>query len=132
MNPPKIEFKIHIETQRRGQKRAVKGEKPAEVTPGRLPRITRLMALAIRFQSLIDSGEVKDQADIARLGLVTRARITQIMNLNLLAPDIQSAILDLPPVTKGRDPISERDLRPIDAIVDWAKQRGEWRGIDAG
>ena len=36
--------------------------------------------------------------------LVTRARMTQIMNLLNLAPDIQEELLLLPPVTEGRDP----------------------------
>ncbi|GIW55523.1 MAG: hypothetical protein KatS3mg082_1927 [Nitrospiraceae bacterium] len=61
--------------------------------PPRIPRITRLMALAIKCQDMIDRGEVKDYADLARLGFVTRARVTQIMNLTLLAPDIQETIL---------------------------------------
>jgi hypothetical protein len=92
------------------------------------------MALAIRFDHLIREGEVGDLADIARLGQVTRARVTQIMNLLHLAPDIQEAILDLPRVERGHDPVTERDLRPIAAIVDWRKQRREWRELvaDAG
>ncbi len=51
------------------------------------------MALAIKFQDMADCGEVRDYADLARLGYVTRARLTQIMNLLLLAPDIQEAII---------------------------------------
>ena len=54
-----------------------------------IPRITRLMALAIKFQSMVDRGEVRDYADIARLGYVSRARLTQIMNLLLLAPGVR-------------------------------------------
>jgi hypothetical protein len=68
-------------------------KKTAAPAPPRIPRITRLMALAIKFQEMIDRGEVKDYADLARLGFVTRARVTQIMNLTLLAPDIQEQIL---------------------------------------
>lgn len=60
---------------------------------------------------------------------MTRARVTQIMNLLHLAPDIQEAILVLPRVEAGRDPITERELRPIAAIPDWRKQRAAWRGI---
>jgi hypothetical protein len=66
---------------------AVRPKKTAAPAPPRIPRITRLMALAIKFQAMIDRGEVKDYADLARLGIVTRARITQIMNLSLLAPE---------------------------------------------
>lgn len=128
---PKVEFKVHFQATRRGKKRAVVGERPSDVAtpPGNLPRVTCLMALAIRFEQLIRDGEVRDLADIARLGHVTRARVTQIMNLLHLAPDIQEAILNLPRVEKGRDQVTERDLRPIAAIVDWRKQRCAWRGI---
>ena len=68
-----------------------------------------------------------DQAELARLGHVTRARLTQIMNLLLLAPDIQEAMLFLTPTETGRAALSEHDLRPIAAITDWAKQRQLWR-----
>jgi hypothetical protein len=126
---PKVQFKVHFQATRRGKKRAVIGEKPvgAGAPAGNLPRVTRLMALAIRFEGLIREGEVRDLAGIARLGHVTRARVTQIMNLLHLAPDIQEALLNLPRVERGRDPVTERDLRPIAALVDWRKQRTEWR-----
>lgn len=127
---PRIEFKVHFQMSRRGKKRAVVGEKPVNAAPlGNLPRVTRLMALAIRFDQLIRDGEVRDLAEIARLGLVTRARVTQIMNLLHLAPDIQDAILNLPRVEHGHDPITERELRPIVTIVDWRKQRGMWKAL---
>src|SRR5687767_1615544 len=61
--------------------------------PPHVPRVARLMALAIKFQDMVDRGEVRDYADLARLGFVTRARLTQIMNLLLLAPDIQEQLL---------------------------------------
>ena len=97
------------------------------VPTGRVPRVTRLLALAHRFEKLIRDGEVRDYADLARLGHVTRARLTQIMNLLNLAPDIQEEILGLPAVTAGDDPIRERQLRPIMATPDWNKQRRAWR-----
>ena len=74
-----------------------KGGQPDPVSDAgsrsRVPRITRLMALAIKFQDMVDRGEVRDYADLARLGYVTRARITQIMNLLNFAPDIQEGVL---------------------------------------
>lgn len=84
------------------------------------------MALAIRFDRLIQEGEITDQADLARLGNVSRARVTQIMNLLQLAPDIQEALLFLPRTVKGRDPIRERHVRSIAAQLEWRKQRKLW------
>ncbi len=95
------------------------------------PRAARLMALAIRLEELIRSGHVPSYAALARLVGVSRARVTQIANLTLLAPDIQEAILFLPPVVKGPDPITERDLRPIVAEPDWVKQRRLWESLTA-
>jgi hypothetical protein len=69
---------------------------------------------------------VEGYVALARSRRVTRARITQITNLTLLAPDIQEAILFLPQVEQGRDPITKRDLRPIAAEPDWQKQRAMW------
>ncbi len=97
-----------------------------ETPPGRIPRVARLLALAIRMEGLIASGRVACYADAARLAHVTRARMTQIMNLTRLAPDIQEAVLFLTPVVKGRDPVTERDLRPIAAEFNWTKQRHLW------
>ena len=91
-----------------------------------IPRISRLTALAIRFEGLVRRGDVRDYADLARLGCVTRARITQIMNLLHLAPDIQEALLFLPPTLRGRDPVCEKDVRPIAAVPHWPRQRKMW------
>jgi hypothetical protein len=91
--------------------------------------VTKLMALAIRLNDLVRSGQVRDYAEIARLGHVSRARVTQIADFTLLAPDIQEALLDLPPVLRGRDPVTERDLRPIMRVPDWRKQRRLWGDV---
>lgn len=53
---------------------------------------------------------------------MTGARVTQVCNLLFLAPAIQEAILELPPVTQGRDPISGRSLRAVVAEMDWNVQ----------
>jgi hypothetical protein len=55
----------------------------------------------------------------ASAGGVTRARMTQIMKLLDLAPDIQEQILFLPHL-KG---LNERNLRPIVRRIDWTEQR---------
>jgi len=57
----------------------------------------------------------------------SRARITQIMNLLYLAPDIQEQLLLLPRIEKGNDRPLERDLRPIATVLDWRKQRQMWK-----
>jgi hypothetical protein len=81
------------------------------------------MALAIRFDQLIRDGVVADQAELARLGHVSRARLTQIMNLLNLAPDIQEQILFLPDSRNRQGACSERHLRPVAAAPNWIRQR---------
>jgi hypothetical protein len=105
-----------------------------QAATGRVPRVARMLALAHKIDEKIRAGELRDLADAARTIGVTRARMTQIMNLLLLAPTIQEAILDLPPVTNGRDLISERQLRPITAEADWNQQTELWKtlGSDEG
>jgi len=124
-----VACKVHFRPGVRGRRRLRQGEAPVPpaVEPGRVPRLARLMALAIHFDSLIRKGAVRDYADLARLGHVTRARVTQVMNLLSLAPDIQEDILFLPRTASGRDPVSERQVRPVAAMPDWQKQRRLWR-----
>jgi hypothetical protein len=96
------------------------------VPPGRVPRVARWMALALRFERLLHEGHIASYAELARLGQVTHARVSQIMALLHLAPDIQEAILFLPRAQRGRDPILLRDLQPIAAVLDWREQRRKW------
>jgi hypothetical protein len=98
-------------------------KRPKRKRVGRLPRVARLMALAIRFEHLLRAGTVKDFADLARLGRVTRARISQIMNLLNLAPELQERLLFLDPVVCWRDEVSERILRPVVEEPCWTNQR---------
>ncbi len=53
------------------------------------------------------------------------------MNLRMLAPDIQEAILFLPRTETGRDPIHVRQLQPIALVPDWRKQRRMWNLLAA-
>lgn len=96
---------------------------------GRLPRVTQLVASAIHFQDMIQRGEARDYADLARLGCVSRERMSQIMELIWLAPDIQQEILEFPPTAAPRFPISETAVRRMAAILDWAGQRDLWRKL---
>ena len=120
-----VEVMLPLRPPRRDKGAGARPGLPADGRP-RLPRITRLMALAIKFQGMVDRGEVEDYADLARLGYVTAARITQIMNLLNLAPSIQEEILTLP---AGSPRISERRLRPVTSQVLWDEQRRIWPSV---
>ena len=110
----------------RGSRIAFQEETPAA---GRVPRLARLMALAIRFQGLLRQGSVADQAELARLGHVSRARISQILNLLHLAPDLQEHLLFLPPLHQGRERLHLVDLQPLCRQWDWHQQRRLWQAL---
>jgi hypothetical protein len=61
----------------------------------RIPHITKLLALANKFERMLAQGQVKNRTVLARTGRVSRARLTQIMNLLDLAPAIQEQILSI-------------------------------------
>jgi hypothetical protein len=88
-----------------------------------------VLALAIQFQDMIRRGEARDYADVARLGCITRERMSQIMELIWLAPDIQQEILEFPPNKTGRFPISEVAVRRAAAKLLWEEQREAWRNL---
>jgi len=114
---------------RRSRDRARRARHEQALRKHRPIRVARLLALAHRFQEQLAVGRYRDYADIARQHHLTRARVTQIMNLLLLAPEIQEAILFLeaPP---GRDPISERDLRTLLChTLDWQEQQRAWEEL---
>jgi hypothetical protein len=108
---------------------------PAEVpvvpVPQRGPRrVARLLAFAHHTERRIADGEIADRAAAARELGVTRARLTQILDLALLAPDIQEEIL-AGEVEPGYDPINERALRWVVRARDWPTQRDRWRDLQA-
>jgi hypothetical protein len=98
---------------------------------GRLPRVTQVMALAIQFQDMIQRGEARDYADLARLGCLTREHMSQIMELIWLAPDIQQDLIYMRPTLSGRCPISEVAMRKIAGLLDWSTQRQQWSTMRA-
>jgi hypothetical protein len=102
---------------------------PSPVPLGRVPRVARLLALALRLQQLVQTGVIANYAQLARLGHVSRARVTQIVNLALLAPDLQEAVLFLPPTVRGRDPIHVCQLQRVAAELDWRQQRRLWQAL---
>jgi hypothetical protein len=117
-------FKVHLARGPHGQLELKEGAAPAKPRPAAVPaRIARRLALAHRLDALVRSGEAKDYATLAAVGQVTRARVSQILDLLLLAPDIQERLLDLVKPDIGRELVSEQDLRPVVAEPDWKKQR---------
>jgi hypothetical protein len=121
-----IQFQLHPEPRLRADQDS--GGQPV-ASAGRLPRVTQVLALALSFQDMVKRGEAKDYADLARLGGVTRERLSQIMKLAWLAPDIQQEILYLPPTPGGRYPVSELAMRKIGNVLSWAEQRRQWQEL---
>ena len=102
---------------------------PAPDTPqGKIPRISRLMALAIHCDELLRTGQITNQSELARYANITPARMTQILTLLNLAPDIQEQLLFLPRTTAGRGELQEKHIRKIAMGLDWRKQREMWAG----
>jgi hypothetical protein len=125
-----IELPVHFHRCGHGSRKEMRAGTPTPaLPPGRVPRVARLMALALRFDALVQTGEIDSYNELATLGHVTRARVSQIMNLLCLASDIQEALLFLPLTQRGRDSIILADLMPIAACYDWRKQRRLWRKL---
>jgi len=95
----------------------------------RVPRITRLLALALKFEEMVRSGVVGNYTVLAQLGQVSRSRLTQVGNLLNLAPDIQEEILFLRTEEAEQLRISEASVRKLSAILEWGEQRAHWRRL---
>jgi hypothetical protein len=125
-----IELPVHFQRCGHGSRKEMhSGAQTPALPPGRVPRVSRLMALALRLDELVRTRQVASYSALASLGHVTRARISQIMNLVHLAPDLQEALLFLPLTVNGRDAIILADVQPIAAACDWRKQRRLWRQL---
>jgi hypothetical protein len=124
-------FTIECSVRFTGRGRGSRKRPPRDSTArlGQVSRVSRLLALAIRFDQLVRAGEVKDYTELASLGRVTPARMSQIMSLLCLAPDVQEEILFLPRTPEGRDSVRLRDLLPIAVMPDWRKQRVRWKEL---
>ena len=117
--PPEVTYALDFGVSRRRRSDKTRPSPQQEAAGPSIPRIARLLALAIRLEGLIGDETIRDYAAVARLGGVTRARMTQIMKLLDLAPDIQEQILFLPPL-QG---LNERNLRLVVSRIDWHEQR---------
>ena len=130
--PFTVECNVHFQRRGRGAPKELRAgsapERPA-LPSGGVGRVARLMALALRFEELVRTGAVANRAELARLGHVTSARISQITNLLHLAPDIQESLLFYLGPARGRDPMHLARLQPIAAVIDWKKQRRMWREL---
>ena len=96
---------------------------------GMVPRISKLMALAIKMERSVRAREVRDYAALAALGPISRARMSQILNLTNLAPEIQETLLFLPKTFQGPDSITERHMRKIAQAVDWSRPKELFREL---
>jgi hypothetical protein len=108
-----LTFKMH--RVRKGMHLELSETPPAagmEAEAVRLRRPSRaaiMLALAHKIQQAIDEGRIKDRAEVAaRLG-VTRARVTQMMNLTLLPVAVQGGMLEVMGVRSGLSGIGRRD-----------------------
>ena len=126
-----IEVKRKLAFQGEAHKRrdAAKAAREKAAQSGRIPRIAKLVALASRMQSMIESGQVETFQQLAEIGRISQPRMTQIMSLLHLAPDIQEELLYLPEVLHGKASIHEKLLRPLTRQVDWRIQRKLWERI---
>jgi hypothetical protein len=95
----------------------------------RVPRIARLLALAWHVEWLVRSGTVSSYAAAARLGHVSRARMSQISSLLNLAPDLQEQLLFLQRPARGRQALVLRQVLTVAAVLDWHEQRRRWRKL---
>jgi hypothetical protein len=93
-----------------------------------VPKVTRLLVLGHHFERLVRDGVVKDYVGLSRLTRLSKARVTQIVNLTLLAPDIQAEILQFEEDTAARSRFIERWLRELTAMPDWNEQRTRQSG----
>ena len=123
MNPWTIECRLPADARKSAP------PKPPSCEPGRVPRVARWLALAIRLEARLAAGTLADAATVARESHVTRARVSQVLNLAFLAPEIQEAVLNLPRVVAGRDPVTLGDLQPVALTLDWAEQRKLFAGL---
>ncbi len=116
-------YRVHLSRAERGQVVLKNRAAPPKPPPKRVPtRAARLLALAHRIDGLVRDGELTDYAEVALVAGLTRARISQIVDLLLLAPSIQERVLCETKPERGRERYGERHLREIVRDHDWDRQ----------
>jgi site-specific DNA recombinase len=96
---------------------------------GRVPRVSRLMALAIKMEGLLRNGSVRSHRELTELAQISDSRLSQILRLADLAPAIQEEILFLPKTRVGTDPVTERAVREVSRVTDWDEQLKQFRAL---
>ena len=87
------------------------------------------MALARHVDELVHSGTICSYAAVAQLGRVSRARLSQILGLLNLAPDLQEHLLFLEHSARGRPVPVLRQVLIVAAALDWDEQRRRWHRL---
>jgi hypothetical protein len=100
-----------------------------KASSSRIPRVARLLALARQIDDSVRSGMVCSYAAAARLGHVSRARMSQILSLLNLAPDLQEQVLFLQRPVRSRTGPVLRQVLHVAAALDWDEQRRRWRRL---
>jgi len=124
-----LKIQAHFVAGKRGRQLLRFGPKPPESIAAPPSRLAKLMALAIKYDEFLKRGDIRDYAALARTHSVDPGVITRVMNLRLLAPEIQEAILALAAAPNGKNELHLKHVLPIARIADWKEQRRGWRDL---
>ena len=116
-----ITLDVHLQPGQCGHRRLKSGKRPNHAKPTKLSRVSRLMALSIKYWELLEIGAIEDQESLANLAGVDRSQISKLLRLRLLSPEIQEWLLELPEHEKK--PVTWHQLDRIAKIFDWDQQR---------
>ena len=120
-----VERPFRVVVARLVQKRSGSQRSDFDKASGRPARVALALALAHSIQHAIDSGEIRDQAEAARRFGITRARVTQILDLLWLAPSLQRRVVELC-VETGSSVLTEHALREVLKDDEWPLQEATW------
>ncbi len=100
---------------------------PRKIRIKKEPLLRQHIVLAYQIQELFEKEKAKNLRQVGQWLHMTQARISQIMNLFFLSPDIQEEILfsDREKISQ----ITEHKIRKIPMEINWDKQREMWDEI---